>query len=166
MDATGIFSDGQWADIADAGADTSTYDHGASAREPQDYVASWPQPADNPSAPTALGTIAMKWAALHQAGQVVAAIADIEGDSPSLEARAFPAIMREAGGWRCQLAEQGIDDLTAIMEPGLCALLAALDRGADPRAAARSLWTEFVAARDAMVALAPPDALNLTNPPA
>ncbi|WP_395329825.1 hypothetical protein WBP06_16190 [Novosphingobium sp. BL-8H] len=161
MDATGIISDGQWADTGDAGADAPAYDHGT-----HDYVASWPQPADSPPPPAALGTIAMKWAALHQAGQVVAAIAGADDDNPSLEARAFPAIMREAGGWRCRLAEQGIDDLTAIMEPGLCALLSALDRGADPRAAARSLWDEFVAARDAMVALAPPDALNLAIPPA
>lgn len=148
MDATGFISDEDWTD-ADA--------------DGRDYVASWPQPAQA-HAPGALGSIAMKWAALHQAGQVLAAIAGAENEIPSLETRAFPAIMREAGGWRCQLAEQGIDDLTAIMEPGLSALLAALDRGADPRAAARSLWNEFVAARDAMVALAPPDALNLSGP--
>ncbi|TCM18479.1 hypothetical protein EDF56_1048 [Novosphingobium sp. PhB165] len=146
MDATGIISDGHWSDAQASG---------------HDFVDSWPQPAEAESAPAALGSIAIKWAALHQAGQVVAAIAGIEGESPSLEARAFPAIMRETGGWRCRLAEQGIEDLTAIMEPGLSALIAALDRGADPRAAARSLWTEFVAARDAMVALAPPDALKL-----
>lgn len=162
MDATGFLSDGQWADAADAGVDASANAyHGE-----RDYVASWPQPASGPASSGALGSIAIKWAALHQAGQAVAAIAGMEGESPSLEARAFPAIMREAGGWRCQLAEQGIDDLTAIMESGLGALLAALERGADPRAAARSLWSEFVAARDAMVALAPPDALNLAVPPA
>ena len=42
------------------------------------------------------------------------------------------------------------------MEPGLEALLTACARGADPRPAARALWNEFLRARDALVALAPP----------
>lgn len=155
MDAMGFTSDDSWMAADDA------HNHGADHRGADDYVASWPQPTETP-APAALGSIAMKWAALHQAGQVVATIAGADDRSPSLEIRAFPAIIREVGGWRCRLAEQGIEDLTAIMEPGLCALLSALHRGADPRAAARSLWDEFVAARDALAALAPPNVLHLT----
>ena len=151
MDAAGITSDNDW-----AAADADTSNNGAIH-----YIASWSQQTETVS-PTALGSIAMKWAALHQAGQVVATIADVDHQSPNLEVRTFPAIMREVGGWRRRLAEQGIDDLTAIMEPGLSALLAALDRGTDPRAAARSLWDEFTAARDALVALAPHNISQLT----
>ncbi len=70
--------------------------------------------------------------------------------------RNFPAVMRDAGGWRRNLVEQGIEDLTAIMEPGLSALLAVHARGASPAAAAQALWQEFTAARDALLGLAPP----------
>ena len=73
-----------------------------------------------------------------------------------LEVVEFPLRMHDAGGWRCDLAEQGIEDLTAIMEPGLSALLAVHARGASPTAAAHALWHEFVAARDALLTLVPP----------
>ena len=72
------------------------------------------------------------------------------------EVRNFPAIMRDTGGWRLDLAEQGIDDLVAIMEPGLAALVSASAMGASPRAAAEALWNEFVVARAALIALVPP----------
>lgn len=64
--------------------------------------------------------------------------------------------MLVAGGWRRQSAEQGIDDLAAIMEPGLAALLAVNARGVNPAVAAMALWQEFHAARATLLALAPP----------
>ena len=70
--------------------------------------------------------------------------------------RNFPAAMRDAGGWRRAMAEQGIADISAFMEPGLSALLAVHARGVNPTAPALTLWQEFVAARDAMMALTPP----------
>ena len=42
------------------------------------------------------------------------------------------------------------------MEPGLSALLAVHARGVNPAAPALTLWQEFVAARDALLALTPP----------
>ncbi|MFC0684231.1 hypothetical protein [Novosphingobium clariflavum] len=172
MDATGSPSDNDWTtadgwvvtDIVNPHHHPNRNDMvGNGAHNcADDYVASWPQPSQA-AAPTAMGAIAIKWAALHQAAQVVAAIAGTDDHNTGLNVRAFPAIIREVGGWQCRLAEQGIDDLTAIMEAGLCALLCALDRGADPRAAARSLWEEFVTARDAVVALAPSEALLPTE---
>jgi len=100
--------------------------------------------------------LSMKWSGLHDAAATVAAIAGIEAPPMSMSVRNLPAVMRDAGGWRRECAEQGIEDLAAVMEPGLAALLGAYARGADPRSAARALWEEFLAARDALVALCPP----------
>ncbi|MBV1917313.1 MAG: hypothetical protein KUG65_04540 [Sphingomonadaceae bacterium] len=97
----------------------------------------------------------MKWSALHDAAETVAMIAGIEGKAMTAQARNFPVIMREAGGSLRELAEQGMEDLTAMMEPGLSALLAAHARGADSSPAASALWQEFLSARDALMKLAP-----------
>lgn len=98
----------------------------------------------------------MKWSALHDAAGSVAMIASAEAPKMTREIRNFPAAIRDAGEKRRKLAEQGIEDISAIMEPGLSALLAAHARGANPQAAAAALWGEFVRARDAVMALLPP----------
>ena len=98
----------------------------------------------------------LKWSALHQAASIVAALAALPGDLKAAAGPEFPAMMRAAGGWRLALATQGIDDLAAVMEPGVAALLSIHGRGADPTVAAQALWEEFAAARDALLALAPP----------
>lgn len=98
----------------------------------------------------------MKWSALHDAAGVVATLAGIAPEPLRPEVRNFPAVMRDAGGWRRELSEQGIDDLSAIMEPGLAALLAVHARGVDPASAALALWQEFHAARTGLLSLAPP----------
>lgn len=100
--------------------------------------------------------ISMKWSALHDAAAAVAAIAGLAAEPMRADVRNFPAVMRDAGGWRRDLAEQGIEDLSAIMEPGLAALLAAHARGADASAPALALWQEFHAARNALLELTPP----------
>ena len=100
--------------------------------------------------------LSMKWSALHDAAEAVAAICGMPCPPLSQLVRAYPAMMRDAGEAHRALAAQGIEDLTAIMEPGLAALAAAMARGAHPRAAALALWDEFCRARDALLALAPP----------
>lgn len=100
------------------------------------------------------------WPTLHQAADAVAAMAGISADPMSPQQRDFPKSARAAGGWRLALAQQGLDDLAAIMEPGVAALLAAHARGADAPAAALALWEEFSHARDALMALLPPGAVS------
>jgi len=100
--------------------------------------------------------MSMKWSALHEAATVIAALAGLAAESIRPEIRNFPAVMRDIGGWRRNLAEQGVEDLTAIMEPGLAALLAVHARGANSAPAALALWQEFHAARSALLELAPP----------
>ena len=101
-------------------------------------------------------TMGMKWVALHDAAGVVAKLAGLENEPMRPETRNFPALMRDTGGWRRNLADQGIADLFAVMEPGLTALLAIHARGADAAPAALALWQEFDAACAALMALTPP----------
>ncbi len=107
---------------------------------------------------TSASAMSMKWSALHDAAGVVAMLAGLAHEPMRPEMRNFPAVMRDAGGWRRNLAEQGIDDLSAIMEPGLAALLAVHARGAGSAPAAQALWQEFHAACAALLALTPPPA--------
>lgn len=100
--------------------------------------------------------MSMKWSALHDAIGVVGMLAGLAAEPMRPEVRNFPALMRDVGGWRREQAEQGIEDLSAIMEPGLAALLAVQARGVNPAVPALALWQEFHAARAALLALSPP----------
>lgn len=104
--------------------------------------------------------LSMKWSALHDAAAVVSNLAGLAVEPLSASLRNFPALMRDAGGWRKAMAEQGINDISAVMEPGLSALLAVHARGANPAVPALALWQEFVAARDGLLALTPPGAVR------
>lgn len=116
---------------------------------------SFSRPAEaGPAAPA--GGTSFKWAALQEAGAVVCALAGEEPEKPSAAVRNFPALIGDAGGWRKDFAEKGVDDLAALMEPGIAALLAVNARGIDARHAASALWREFLAARAALLALLPP----------
>lgn len=96
----------------------------------------------------------MRWTALHDAAGIVARIAGVEPGQLPAAVRNFPVALRGALGGQRELAGQGLEDLTAVMEPGLAALLATLARGADPGPAAAALWRDFVAARDKLLTLA------------
>ena len=90
------------------------------------------------------------------AAGVVAMLAGITVEPLKPELRHFPATMRDAGGWRRTMAEQGIDDLAAVMEPGIAALLSVHARGINPKIPAQALWQEYLAARNGLMALVPP----------
>ena len=98
----------------------------------------------------------MKWTAVHEAAAAVAELAGLAPEYRTPEIRNFPAIMRDTGGWRCRLAAQGVDDLAAILEPGLAALLTLQGSGACAAAAAQALWQEFHTARAGLLSLIPP----------
>ncbi|MEO0031769.1 MAG: hypothetical protein RIS94_1527 [Pseudomonadota bacterium] len=104
----------------------------------------------------AVSALSMRWSALHDAAAVVCRLAGLAPEPRKPEVRNFPAIMRDTGGWRHDLAREGVDDLAAMMEPGLTALLAAHAQGVSPAPAAMALWQEFLAARAALLALIPP----------
>lgn len=100
--------------------------------------------------------LSRKWTGLQDAAEVVAGLAGVEPEIATPEIRNFPALMREAQPWRRELADRGIEDMVAVLEPGIAALLGVNARGASPRPAALALWREFVEARSAVLALLPP----------
>ena len=104
----------------------------------------------------AASATSMRWAALGEAGAIVAALAGLEAERPDRTTRNFPVLMRDCPPWRRQVAENMVADLAAVMEPGIAALLSVNARGADPRPAARALWREYATARAAILALLPP----------
>ena len=104
---------------------------------------------------SAQGAASLRWAALAEASNVVAMLAGIEPERTSAQIRNFPALIRDMEVWRREAAENGIADLAAVMEPGIAALLAVNASGADPRAAAKALWQEYITARNALIALLP-----------
>ena len=108
-------------------------------------------PAGQISAATSI-----RWAALGEAGVAVAMLAGIEAEPPNKLIRNLPGLLRDSKVWQRDLAIGAIDDLAAIMEAGLSALLAVNARGTDCRAAAFALWKEFTAARSALLVLLPP----------
>ena len=98
----------------------------------------------------ALHALDRKWTTLHEAANAVAALGGISAEPAG--ARELPA----AGNGLAlnRIAEPWIEDMTAMMEPGIIALLAVRERGADPQPAARALWLEFVHARDSLLEMA------------
>ena len=104
-----------------------------------------------------LSAMSMRWSALHDAARLIASLAGLADAPARPDLRNFPAVIRDAGGWRLSLAEEGVADLSAMMEPGMSALLAAHARGSDVLAPALALYQEFVTARNALLALCPSD---------
>jgi len=102
------------------------------------------------------GALAARWDAINAAAGVVAALAGVVPAALPPAVRAFPAAIARAGGQRLAVAWQGVDDLAAVLETGIRALLTMHGRGVSPRAPAEALWAEFIAARDALVTVAPP----------
>ena len=112
--------------------------------------------SDTDSESEAVSATRLKWAALQDAAAVIAVLAGLGDDLVLAEAREFPGSIQDTGLWRRERIEIGIDDLAAIMEPGIAALLAVNARGADTRPAALALWREFDEACTALEALARP----------
>lgn len=113
--------------------------------------------ATRPDGPGARGPSAMsvQWAALHDAASAVAAMAGLAAEKPSAQVRNFPALIKDVGGWRLELAMNGVSDMAAMMRPGVQALLAVAARGQDPTPAALTLWREYHHARAALLELVP-----------
>lgn len=101
---------------------------------------------------TGADAAAMRWEALTAAGNVVAQLAAIEVADEAGQVD-LARLIRAAPAWRRELAQSGIADLAAIMEPGMATLLAVNARGADPGPAAEALWKEFRAGRSAVLQL-------------
>ncbi|MEM1195311.1 MAG: hypothetical protein AAGH57_04350 [Pseudomonadota bacterium] len=103
-----------------------------------------------------LSSLASKWEDLHQQAAQLARLADLSPEPFTGEVAAFPAQVGEASEWQRELAWQGIDDIDAMMRPGLAALATLTRRGLAANAPALALWREFYDARGAVMALTKP----------
>lgn len=113
------------------------------------------KPANAEPTHSGAAVLTRQWAALQDAGSAVAAMAGLAPEKLSQKVRQFPALIKDADGWRLELAKNQVADMTAMMQPGLSALLAVNARGQDATAAALTLWREYHAAREAVLLLLP-----------
>ncbi len=97
-----------------------------------------------------------KWRALQKVASAVADLAGIGADAPDTVLPDFAGMLAQTSGWRRNLAEDGLDDLIAFVEPGVDALLAVHARGHDAAPAATMLWREIVLARANLLDLVAP----------
>lgn len=98
--------------------------------------------------------LSKRWRELHALGQLIAAKAQLASepfDGPIAE---FPDAILDAAPWHRELAEQALEDIDAMLQPGLTALQAIEARGHDATAPALALWREYYAARDGLMGLA------------
>ena len=97
-----------------------------------------------------------KWLAVQEVAALVAELAGIEADPQAQDGETFIERLALTKGWRRNLAENGIDDLVAVVEPGVAALLSLRARGIDARPPALALWQEIEDARATLLALVAP----------
>ncbi|TNE59517.1 MAG: hypothetical protein EP341_02105 [Sphingomonadales bacterium] len=107
-----------------------------------------------PAGVSAKRSFEQRWAALHDAGQEIGALASLAAEPFDGKLESFPHDIIERGGARYTLARDGIEDMDAILQPGLTALRAIKARGQDTTAPALALWREFHALRAAILGLA------------
>ena len=100
-----------------------------------------------------LRVLAEQWDAVHEAAAAVGNLAQLGREASSPEIAQLPQRAADKGGWQYEMAARGIDDLAAVMQPGLRALLSLTAQGQDTTAAALTLWREFHTARAAIVDL-------------
>lgn len=102
-----------------------------------------------------------RWSALQDAASAVGLMAGLAPEKPDSRVRNLPTLVRNAEPWRRELAMNRVADISAMLEPGLAALLAVYARGQDATAPALTLWREYHAARTALLALLPDGASAL-----
>ena len=103
-----------------------------------------------------VGSLAQRWEDLHTSAAQLAKVAAISPENFDGELAAFPAMLGEASEWQRELAWQGIEDIDAMMSPGLTALQTLTARGQDASAPALTLWREFHHARQSVLGLVRP----------
>ncbi len=111
------------------------------------------QTAASENQPT--GSLAQRWQDLHASAALLAKAADLTPEAFEGKLAAFPDTLGGASEWQRELAERGIDDIDAMMRPGLTALNTLTARGSDTSAPAIALWREFHHAREAVLATIP-----------
>ncbi len=94
-----------------------------------------------------------RWAALHDRADELAQMAQLATEPRATKCDAFANLTGGASDWQRNLAAQALDDIEAMMEPGLTALKFLEQRNQDLCAPALALWREFYSARDAVLTM-------------
>lgn len=100
-----------------------------------------------------LEAIARDWKALHDQAAQVGELADLMPEDFAEEMAQFSHRLGDAKSWQVEMAQQGIEDIDAMMQPGLTALRTITTRGQSATAPALALWREFHAARQSVLKL-------------
>lgn len=100
------------------------------------------------------GSLAQRWDDLHAQAEQLAKLAHLAPDSQNKDIAAVPAILGNATEWQRELAWQAMEDIDAMMQPGMVALRTLTSRGQDAHAPALALWREFHSARQSVLDLA------------
>ena len=100
-----------------------------------------------------VGSLTRRWEDLHHSAAQLARAAALSPEDFDGDLAAFPAMLGEANEWQREMAWQGIEDIDAMMRPGLAALNTLTERGNDATVPALALWREFHHAREAVLAL-------------
>ncbi|WP_394730328.1 hypothetical protein [Altererythrobacter sp. GH1-8] len=99
--------------------------------------------------------LSKRWRELHTLGQLIALKAQLASEPFEGRIANFPDAIVDAAPWHRELAEQALEDIDAMLQPGLTALQAIEARGHDVTAPALALWREFYHAREGLLSLAP-----------
>ena len=110
------------------------------------------QPKDNETS-VREGMLEEQWNAVRDAAGAVAMLAGIAHDEAPTQEAEFSALVQRQTEWKLALAEQGVADLAAIMQPGVQALLSIHAAGQSAQAPAQILWNQFALARDGLLTL-------------
>ena len=110
--------------------------------------------AANSSQP--LGSLAQRWQDLHATSAQLAKIAALTPEAFDDKLSAFPSLLDQANDWQRDMVWQHIQDIDAMMRPGITALGTITARGQDASAPALALWREFHHAREAVLTLVQP----------
>ncbi|MEP0189291.1 MAG: hypothetical protein ABJP70_03570 [Erythrobacter sp.] len=94
-----------------------------------------------------------RWSALHDRADELALMAQLATEPRAKKCDAFANLADGASDWQRNLAAQALDDIEAMMEPGLTALKFLEQRNQDPCSPALALWREFYSARDAVLTM-------------
>ena len=96
------------------------------------------------------------WQAIHRDAAQIAAFAQLAAEKPSPRVTGFAERASTALPWNRALATRALDDLAAVLAPGLLALRLIEAEGRDPTAPALALWQEFHRSRAALLDLVEP----------
>ena len=103
-----------------------------------------------------LGDRAKRWEQLQRQAQSLAKLAGLAPESDQVSAAEFSKLLDDTGRWQSDLAREAIEDMDAMVRPGIAALKTLCDRGQDTTAPALALWREYYVARGRVLELLAP----------